>query len=291
MNVSHFMRSKLFVPGSRPEIFSKALKSDADAISFDLEDAVHESQKGKARKAVGQFLKTELARASDKLLIVRVNELGHQEFEKDIKAVVTARLDILNIPKLESAGEVAEAIKLIERVEKEKNFRHQIKILANIETPKGLRCAAEIACSNPRLMGLQIGFADLFGVLGIDRSDHVAVHSVRLNVRMAAGEAGISAYDAAFLNVRDEEALKLDTLGAQRLGFSGKSCIHPSQIAVINSAFLPSDEELKVAEEMLAAARKSAEKGEGVFMFDGKMIDKPVIEAAQKIVQLRTNHR
>lgn len=290
MNVRHIMRSKLFVPGSRPEIFSKALKSEADAISFDLEDAVHESQKGNARKAVGEFLEAEPARASDKLLIVRVNELGHQEFEEDIKAVVTARLDILNIPKLESAGEVVEAIKLIERVEKEKNFRHQIKILANIETPKGLRCAAEIACSDSRLMGLQIGFADLFGALGIDRSDQAAVHSVRLDVRMAAGEAGISAYDAAFLNVRDEEALRLDTLAAMRLGFSGKSCIHPAQIAVINSTFVPTDEELKTAESLLEAALKSAEKGEGVFMFNGQMIDKPVIEAAQKIVQLRTNN-
>jgi citrate lyase subunit beta/citryl-CoA lyase len=291
MNVRHIMRSKLFVTGSRPEIFAKALQSEADAISFDLEDSVHESHKKSARMAVAEFLEAESTGESDKLLIVRVNEIGHQEFEEDIRAVITHRLDILNIPKLESATEIAQAIKLIEQVEKEKGIRRSIKILANIETPKGLRCAAEIACSDCRLIGLQIGFADLFGALGIDRSDQAAVHSVRLAVRMAAGEAGISAYDAAFLNVRDDEALRLDTLGARRLGFSGKSCIHPAQIAVINSTFLPTDEELTAAGLLLEAAKKSAEKGEGVFMFGGQMIDKPVIEAAQKIVQLRANNR
>lgn len=291
MHESYFMRSKLFVPGSRPGIFNKALQSKADAISFDLEDAVHESQKGSARQAVADFLKKQAAEQTNKILIVRINELGHTEFEEDIKAVVRPQLDILNIPKLESAEEITESIKLIEKVEKEKGVCRPIKILANIETPKGLRRAAEIACADSRIMGLQIGFADLFGALGIDRSDQVATNSVRLNIRMAAGEAGIAAYDAAFLNARDEEALRLDALGAKRLGYSGKSCIHPAQIDVINAIFFPSDEELKAAETMLETARQSAEKGEGVFMLNGQMIDKPVIEAAEKIVHLRTRNQ
>lgn len=291
MSVRHFMRSKLFVPGSRPEIFAKALQSQADAISFDLEDAVHESQKGSARQAVANFLKNQAAEQASKILIVRVNETGHAEFAEDIRAIVTPRLDILNIPKLESAEEITEAIRLIEKVEKEKALCRPIEILANIETPKGLRCAAEIACADSRIMGLQIGFADLFGALGIDRSDQAAVNTVRLNVRMAAGEAGIAAYDAAFLNVKDEDALRLDALGAKRLGYSGKSCIHPAQIDVINAIFLPSEEELKNAGLLLEAARQSADKGEGVFMLNGQMIDKPVIDAAEKIVHLRTSNR
>ena len=282
------MRSKLFVPGSRPDIFIKALSSKADAISFDLEDSVHESQKGGARQAVVEMLESEVALASNKLIIVRVNGPGHPEFNQDVKAIVSSRLDIINVPMVETVEDVAATATLLESVEQDKALDQTIAILANIETPKGLRNAAEIACSSPRIMGLQIGFADLFGPLGIDRSDPIATKIVRFNVRMAAAEAGIDAYDAAFLNVKDKEALRLDAEGAKRLGYSGKSCIHPTQIDVVNSAFMPSAEELKTAELVLESARQYAAQGNGVFTLNGQMIDKPVIEAARKIVQLGT---
>lgn len=287
MKSRQFMRSKLFVPGSRQELFHKALQSNADAISFDLEDAVHETLKSQARQSVAEFIHSPAALATQKLIIVRVNGLQHPNFEKDLQEIVSPGLDIVNIPMVGSAEDIETVVKLLTRIEEEKNISKPIDILANIETPKGFRCAAEIACADSRVIGLQIGFADLFGTLGIDHSNHIAIHQVRLHVRMAAGEAGIAAYDAAFLNVKDMSALQMDAQSAKGLGYTGKSCIHPVQIETINKIFMPSEQELAEAEKMLEMARRCEEKGEGVFMFNGQMIDKPVIEAAEKLLQLK----
>lgn len=287
MKNSHFMRSKLFIPGSRPELFAKALQSEVDAISLDLEDSVHESLKGSARQSVAEFVHSPAAVETQKVIIVRVNDLNHPDVEKDIRAIVSPQLDILNVPKVESAEDIETVVQFLSRIEAEQDINEPIAILANIETPKGLRCAAEIACADSRVMGLQIGFADLFGALGIDRTDHQATHQVRLQVRMASGEAGIAAYDAAFLNVKDMAMLQTDAQSAKQLGYAGKSCIHPAQIETINNIFMPSEQELEKAERLLDMARRNEEKGEGVFMFNGHMIDKPVIEAAERLLQLK----
>ncbi len=291
MSVRFFLRSKLFVPGTRPELFQKALNSDADALSLDLEDSVHATLKSSARQNIVEFLNKPADWETNKLIIVRVNDLSQPEAEEDINAIVSSRLDIINIPKVESAADIRKAVGIMERAETRLSIKKPIAILANIETPKGLRFSAEIACADARVMGLQIGFADLFGVLGVDHNDQQAAHQVRLLVRLAAGEAGIEVYDAAFLDIQDKEALRATAQVAKRLGFSGKSCIHPSQIAIINEVFMPSDVEIKQAKELLEYSRQNNQSKKGVFVFNGQMIDKPVIEAAERIVQLSTFNR
>jgi citrate lyase subunit beta/citryl-CoA lyase len=279
-----FIRSKLFVPGSRPELFEKAVNSAADAVSFDLEDAVAPDRKDEARASVVSFLRGQSG-TSGKIAIVRVNAVSTAWFAADVDALVGAAPDVINLPKVESAADVRVAVEAITRAEKVCGHGHNIGVLANIETPKGLRLAAEIAAADPRVIGLQLGLADLFLPLGIDRRDAAARQFVRVAVRLAAGEAHIPAYDAALLDIRNLEACREEAESARRLGFAGKSCLHPMQIAIVNEVFAPRVDEVEYAERVLAAARYAAERGVQAFMVDGQLIDAPVIDQARAVAE------
>ncbi len=275
------MRSKLFVPGSRPDLFAKALAGPADSLSFDLEDAVPEAGKAEARRLVGQALSSPEFAASQKILIVRVNALATSHFAADLAAVIGPRLDLLNLPKVESAADIRAAAKALAVLEKKQKLPRPIGLLANIESPRGLRLAAEIAAADPRVAGLQLGFADLFEPLGIDRTDAAAIHQIQLAVRLAAGEAGLWAFDAAYGNIKDPDGYRAEALAAKRLGFIGKSCIHPSQVALANEIFRPTGDEIAFAQKVVAAAEKTTA---GVFTVDGRMIDAPFIKRARAVL-------
>lgn len=277
------MRSKLFVPGSRPELFPKALASQADSLSFDLEDAVPETGKAEARRLVGQALQSPEYAASKKILIVRVNGLGSPHFAADLAAVVGPRLDLLNLPKVESAVDVRAAASALAALESARGLTRPIGILANIESPRGLRLAAEIAGADPRVAGLQIGYADLMEPLGIDRGNASAVSQIQFAVRLAAGEAGLWAYDAAYGAIKDLDGYRAEALAAKRMGYIGKSCIHPTQIAVANEIFRPSDEEIAFARRVVETAEKT---GAGAFTVDDRMIDAPFIKRARAILAI-----
>lgn len=283
------MRSKLFVPGARPELFAKALASAADALSIDLEDAVVESRKGEARDAVAEFLRSSESQASAKSIIVRVNALATAHFSADVRVIAAPKLALVNLPKVESALEVDSAVVVIDRAFTDAGLRPTLRILANIESPKGLRNAAEIA-AHPRVAGLQLGYADLFGPYGIERRDPQHVYSVMFAVRMAAAEAGVFAYDGAFADIKDVEGFRAEAGMARRLGFLGKSCIHPSQVALANEVFGPGDAEIQQAQRLLAAARQATANGDGAFLLDGRMIDTPDIRQAEHIVATRNKN-
>ena len=283
------MRSKLFIPGSRPELFSKALAGEADGISIDLEDAVVEARKAEARDTVGAWLRDHGATAGRKRVIVRVNAMDTPHFEDDVRAVVQAGLHILNLPKPESPQAVREASAAIARAERDNGVATPVRLLLNIETPRALREAAALASSDPRVMGLQVGLGDLFEPWGIHRREMAAVQQVLFAVRMAAAEAGIDAYDGAFADVQDAEGYLAEAQLARRLGFTGKTCIHPSQVALANQAFRPSDAEIAHAVRVVAAAAQADVNGVGAYLVDGRMIDPPFVRRAQDIVA--TAHR
>jgi len=241
------MRSKLFVPASRPEFFAKALTSEADAISFDLEDSVQETRKRDARQTLQVFLKATSPRPGGKVLIVRVNGIGTPHFEADVAAVAWPGVDMINLPKPESAEDVRAAAAALVRVETELGIRRPIGILANIESPQGLRLAVEIARAHPRVVGLQLGLGDLFEPFGIDRADARAVHATQLAVRLAAAEAGVWACDTVYGTVADSDGFVREAEAARRLGYIGKSCIHPSQVPLANAVFRPTDAEIAAA--------------------------------------------
>jgi len=277
------VRSKLFVPGSRPELFAKAFASAADAISFDLEDAVAAERKEGAREAVAAMLGG-LPAERRQTVIVRVNALETPHFAADLAAIVRDGLDIVNVPKLESADEVRTVAELLAGLERARGLARPVRVLANIETPRGLRCAAEIAVADPRVAGLQVGFGDLFEPYGISRREHAAVAAIRLAVRLAAAEAAIPSYDGAFTDVADAAGFRAEAEAARRLGYAGKSCIHPSQIALANAIFRPSEAEIARARRILAAAEEKLAAGVGAFLLDGVMIDEPFIARARAVI-------
>lgn len=278
------MRSKLFVPGSRPELFVKALNGQADAISIDLEDAVPEGRKEEARLAVAEFLRSPAALESGTLIIVRVNAIGSPYFEADVAAVALPALGMLNLPKAESADDVQVLCAALARAEAANGVIRPIRVLANIESAAGLRRAAEIGAANSRVAGLQLGFADLFESNGIARRDAGNVHAAMFALRMAAAEAGVFAYDSAFPDIRDADGFRAEAQMSRRLGFWGKSCIHPSQVALANEVFSASEEEFEHAVRVLDAARAAQASGAGAFTVDGKMIDLPFIRRAEALV-------
>jgi citrate lyase subunit beta/citryl-CoA lyase len=278
------MRSKLFVPASRPELFAKALAGDADALSFDLEDAVQESRKAEARQTLQTFLREIATRPHGKIVIVRVNGPATPHFEADVAAVAAPGVDMINLPKPESAAEVRAAAAVVARHEAARGLARPIGILANVESPRGLRLAAEIAGADPRVVGLQLGLGDLFEPYGLDRADARAVHATQLTVRLAAAEAGIWACDTVYGTVKDPDGFTREAETARRLGFVGKSCIHPTQVPLANAVFRPSDAEIAAAARVVEAARRAEASGVGAFLVDGRMIDGPFITRAEAIL-------
>ena len=277
------MRSKLFVPASRPELFAKAMAGEADALSFDLEDSVDEAVKDEARQNLARFLRS-LPENHGKTMIVRVNGLATPHFEADIEAIVGPGLDLVNLPKPESPDDVRHCAAAIARCERGSN--EDVGILVNVESPRALRMAAELATASTRVRGLQVGYGDLIEPLNIDRYNPEVIQHIMLAVRVAAGEAGIWAYDGAYANIKDAEGYKREAEMARRLGYLGKSAIHPSQVPLANAVFRPSDAEIAHSLKVVEAAREASRKGIGAFTVDGRMIDAPFIRRAEQILAL-----
>lgn len=279
------MRSKLFVPASRPELFTKALSSAADAISFDLEDAVEEGQKGFARQSLIDFFKTSQAQTT-KAIVVRINAMDTAHYAADLEAVVCSAVQIINLPMVESVAAVRDLSARIGKLETDRHLTRPIGILVNIESPRGLRQAAELALADPRVVGLQIGFGDLFGPYGIESGEPSATQVVRVLVKMAAAEAGVDAYDGAYVDIANPDGFTLDAQAAYRLGFAGKSCIHPSQVGLANAVFRPSERQIQQALRVVHAAKDNLARGIGAFVVDGQLVDGPLITRAERTVAL-----
>jgi len=284
------MRSKLFVPGARPELFDKAMAGAADALSLDLEDSVPEAGKAAARVQVGAFLRRDDVAASGRLLIVRSNGTGSDHFAADLAAVALPSVWLLNLPKVESVAQVREAAAALERAEAGNGVARPIGLLLNIETPRGLRLAAELAAAHPRVAGLQLGLGDLFAPNGIARTA-ANVHATLFALRMAAAEAGVFACDGAFPDVGDDEGFRAEARMARELGFIGKSCIHPRQVGLANAAFDVSGDAVEEARRIVAAATAAAAQGRGAFLFEGRMIDLPFLRRAEALLAAASRTR
>lgn len=274
------MRSKLFVPGDRPVLFAKAMAGDADILSFDLEDAVAATAKADARTQVAAFLQAAPHRSVGKQVIVRTNAWHSTAWEDDLRAVLPLDLDLINLPKIESAEQLKQAMAEIEAIEARLRVRQAAGVLVNIETPRALRNAVAIASAHPRVRGLQLGLGDLFEPHGIRRTDLRNVHAAQYALRMAAAEAGVLAYDAAFPGLDDEAGFRAEAESARALGYVGKSCVHPRQVAWANAVFAPTSEEVEAARQVVDAAR------DGVYAVDGCMVDAPFLARARAVIAL-----
>ena len=266
-------------------MFAKAMASEADSLSFDLEDAVDESMKATARKEVTRFLRS-LPENHGKTIIVRVNGLETPHFAADIRAIAGYGLDIVNLPKPESPDDVKKCARALAEAERQARVPVPAAILVNIESPRAYRLAAELAAASPRVIGLQAGWGDLIEPLDIDRYNPAAIEALLLHIRIAAGEAGVWAYDGAWANIQDPEGYKREAEASRRLGYLGKSCIHPTQVPLANAVFRPTDAEIAHSLKVVQAAREAAERGVGAFTVNGRMVDAPFVRRAEAILAL-----
>ncbi|BBK34903.1 citrate lyase subunit beta/citryl-CoA lyase [Stella humosa] len=275
-------RSKLFVPGSRPELFDKAFASAADGISFDLEDAVAAAQKADARVAVARALRA--AAGSAKEVIVRVNPLASGLMFDDILEVAGSGLDVVNVPKVESPRDLHVAEELLAHVERKLGLKARIGLMPTIESAAGLRHAHAIATASGRVVALQLGTGDLAASTGL-RPTTEGLTAIRTMLLLAAAEAGVDALDSAFTGIADLAAFERDAEASRGLGFRGKSCIHPTQVPIANRVFAPTAAEVATARRLVAAYDAAVRDGIGAIAHEGRLVDLPIAETARDLVR------
>ena len=269
-------RSVLFSPGDRPELMRKAPSTGADAVVFDLEDAVAPDRKASARESVREVL-GELAERGDESgpeVCVRVSPPGRGA-AADLDVVLDGPgPDALVLPKAETAGDVTDLADLAAE------GGADLPVLALVETAGGVLGAESIAAADPA-DALVFGAEDLAAGLGATRTDRgTEVLYAREHVVLAASAAGVDAVDTVHTDFEDEAGLRESTAFARDLGYDGKLAIHPAQVGPINEAFTPDSERVAWARRVLAAR---AEADAAVFAVDGEMIDAPLLARAERV--------
>lgn len=275
----------MFIPGNNPSMMQDAYIYHPDSIMLDLEDSVTMAEKDAARMLVHNALKTIDYGNIER--VVRINPLNTPYGKKDVEAVVKGGVDVIRMPKTETADEVREVEAEIERVEKELGCVGRTQIMAAIESALGIVNAYDIATASKRMMGIALGAEDYSANLKTQRTkEGTELQLARETIVVAARAAGIDALDTVFSNLNDMEAFRNEVELIKRMGFDGKSIINPRQIEIINEVFAPKEKDIEKARTILAAIKEAAEKGSGVIAVNGKMVDRPVVIRAQRTINL-----
>jgi citrate lyase beta subunit len=270
----------LFVSGEKPDRYAKALAVGADLVCIDLEDAVAPALKAQARQDALRFVAG--PRPTGRLAL-RLNGLRTREGLADMAALLasSARLDAIVLPKVEHPEELALAQAWLGGC---CEF-----FVALIESPRGVENAGRIAAvargAAPGLGALMLGGADLSSELGC-AFDWDGLAWARARLVNAARSAGVQAWDVPHVDVRNLDALAEETRRVARLGFDAKAAIHPAQVPVIHAALAPSDDEVAWARALLQALsqRDTGDASPGAFLFEGRMVDAPVLEKARRVL-------
>ncbi len=283
------LRTALFVPATRPDRVDKALKTGADGVIMDLEDAVAHALKAEARATAQKTI----AEHAQRRLMVRVNALGSGHNRKDLEAVVQPSLCSIMLPKVESAEHLQEVHRrLVDRERARGMPPGSIGVLALIESARGVQEVFRIfseTLAPERACLAAFGAADYSLDVGINLSrDGAELHYPRSRIAVACRAAGKEPpIDTPFMiDLKDIDALRADALRAKQLGFQGKLCIHPSQVGPCNEIFSPTAAEIEHARRVVAAFEKSESEGIGALQLDGKFIDYPVVERSRRIIGL-----
>ncbi len=281
------MRSWMFVPGHQRRMIDKAYGLKLDVAMFDLEDGVPPGEKDTARAMMGGTL----ARPSSGMLrFVRIHPAGTKEMEADLRAVIRPGLDGLTLTKVSCPEDVLRVSSILaEREEQAGLERGGVRLIAIIESARGLIQAAAIAASSPRLIGLMFGAEDFamdLGMFNVRQGEAGDFLYARSALVVAAASEGLQAIDRVYLNIRNPAGLERDTRLARELGFTGKALIHPAQIEVVETVFRPTDAEVKHARRVVEAFEAAEADGAGAVAVDGQMVDLPVVERARRVLQL-----
>ena len=291
-------RTLLFIPGNNKKFLDKSKSIFPDILCFDIEDSVPLSEKSIGREMISQTLKSYTHNLNIKdtnnntnnkfnednntddnyspQLFVRINSFESRLYEQDLESIICDQLDGIVIPKVNSETEFEKIIVVIENLEKQRNINKTIRLIPSIESSQGVVNSYNIAKFNSRVCSIIFGVFDYLYDMKLDYVDEGIEYSyARAKIPVDARAAGISALDSIWQKVDDIDGLQRDAKTAKRLGYAGKSIIHPKHIEPVHKVFVPSQNEIEWANKVIATLKQIQGQGDkrGAFKVDGKMID------------------
>jgi citrate lyase subunit beta / citryl-CoA lyase len=282
-------RSLIFVPSNSRRFIDKAKTLNADITCFDLEDSVPINEKTAARETIIQALKQRTDYKTN--VYIRINSFDSGMAFTDLKQIIQNGVDGIVIPKVDDENEVIDIIRFISILEDERGIKNgSIKLMPSIETAKGVVNAYSIAKADQRVNALLFGVFDFLYDMGLDYAENDGIEYVyaRAKIPVDAKAAGVAAIDAIWQNVDNTNGLMKDARVAKRLGYSGKSIIHPSQIDPVHNIFIPTKNEIEWAKKVIEALGQTMERGsgKGAVKLEGKMIDAVHYKQAKAILNI-----
>ena len=279
-------RSMLFLPGNTPNMLINGSCLGADAVIFDLEDAVSPAEKDAARILVRNTIRYMDFRGCE--VIVRINSIDTAFWKQDIEQILPQKPALILLPKTSSPADVLEADAYITEVEAKLGFeKNTVGLMPLIETALGVENAFQIATATKRVKALFLGAEDLTADLQCKRTkEGREIEYARTRLVVAARAAGIDVYDTPFTDINDDEGIWTDASYAKGLGFNGKASISPRHVAVINSVFSPTQKDVDYAYEVMEAITLAEQQGKGAISLHGKMIDAPIVNRAKQTIAM-----
>lgn len=277
-------RALLYMPGDDRHKIEKALTLGVDSICMDMEDGVALNRKTEARRTIAEALRELDFGRSEKL--ARINAVGSGLETSDIQAVLPFQPNGVVLPKVETMEQIQWASEKIEAAELAYGWPvHSIRLLAGVETPKGILNLKEIG-AHPRLDALIFGGEDFAASVHARRtSEALELLYARSAVVTACAAYGLQAIDMVSVDYKDLEALRREARFGAGLGYAGKQVIHPNQVVPVQEAFTPDESEMESARTLVEAFQEHQAKGSGAFALDGRMIDMPLVKAAQGVLE------
>jgi citrate lyase subunit beta/citryl-CoA lyase len=309
-------RTLLFIPGNNKKFLDKSKSIHPDILCFDLEDSVPLTEKSIGRDMISQTLqsykniqkfngandditknnnnsiKTDYNLETPSQRFVRINSFESELYEQDLESIICDQLDGIVIPKVNSENELEKIIVSIEKLEKQKNIGTKLRLIPSIESAQGVVNSYSVAKFNPRICALVFGVFDYLYDMKLDYEEEgIEYIYARTKIPVDARAAGIPALDSIWQKVADTDGLQKDANTAKRLGYAGKSIIHPSHIEPVHKVFVPSQNEIEWAKKVIVLLKQIQETGDkrGAFKVDGKMIDAVHFKQAKLILDLSSN--
>ena len=279
-------RSMLFLPGNNPNMLINGNCLGADAVIFDLEDAVSPAEKDAARILVRNTMRYMDFRGCE--IIVRINSIDTAFWKQDIDEILPYKPGLILLPKTGSAEDVKAADAYISQVEEKLGMEpNTVGLMPLIETAMGVENAFAIATAAKRVKALFLGAEDLTADLQCKRTkEGREIEYARTRLVVAARAAGVDVYDTPFTDVNDDEGIVRDAELAKALGFTGKASISPRHVEVINTVFSPTQKDVDYAYEVMDAIALAKEQGKGAIALHGKMIDAPIVARAERVIAM-----
>lgn len=275
--------SRLYLPGNTPGLMINAGLHSSDGIILDLEDSVAPEKKDEARLLVRNALRQIDFCGAERMVRINQGDTGL----KDLKCVLPHNVNLILIPKCETAEQVKHIDSEITEIRRALKIRKTVYLMPIVESALGVENAFAIATSSDNVVALAIGLEDYTADLGVPRSSEgKESFYARTRLVVAAKAAGIQPIDSVFSDVSDMEGLRQNVLNSKALGFEGMGCIHPRQVAIINEGFAPDEAEIEKSKKIVLAYEEARKMGLGVVALGSKMIDPPVVARAQKCIDL-----